>query len=179
MKVDGDRHSQKGGRVGRGHDKSIYGNCTIYSPGGINQHLTDSLWKYLCLKVTASFLPPQNQAMIRRWGLFPFGEGGIKVGPRECALRRKKMAGHWQHRVLLALRHWPGCANGWVGFKSYRSWPWDCAKRELQLGFRFFFGFRIRKKNGSRWENSGWVSPGRVDEVNPYYFFFSGSRPLS
>ena len=26
----------------------------------------------------------------------------------------EKMAGHWQHRVLLALRHWPGCANGWL-----------------------------------------------------------------
>lgn len=44
----------------------------------------------------------------------------MKVGPRECAIRllfhSEEMAGHWQHRVLLALRHWAGRANGWVVF---------------------------------------------------------------
>ena len=47
VKVDGDCHSQKGGRVGRGHDKPIHGSCAIYSRGGINQQLMDPLSKYL------------------------------------------------------------------------------------------------------------------------------------
>ena len=64
----------------------------------------------------------------------------------------KKMAGHWQHRVLLALRHWPGRAilGGVVFDGSLGIDPGTVQRESSNWVLGFVLGFRIGKKMEER-----------------------------